>query len=65
MVSTTQNAWTQVFQGPGAWFGAVRDSSGSGTGGSSKFLTFGLQGRLGTEVGREQPLPPLEGLFRY
>ena len=65
VVSTIQNAWTQVFQGPGTWFGPVRGSCGSGICGSSKFLTPGLRGSLGADVGREQPLPPSEELFRY
>lgn len=65
VVSTIQNARTQVFQGPGTWFGAVRDSRGSGIGGSRKFLTPGLRGSLGADVGREQPLPPREELFGY
>lgn len=64
MVSPIQNAWTQVFQGPGTCFRVVRGSRGSGISGGSRFLTSGLQGRMGAVVGKEQPLPSLKELLK-
>ena len=48
------------FQGPGTWFGAVRDRCGSGTGSSSKFLTSGLRGRLTLLVGMQTNTATME-----
>lgn len=60
MVSTIQNAWTQVFRSPVTSFLAVRDCCSGVGGSSSRFLTSGLWGRTDIEEDKVHSLQLLE-----